>query len=408
MTDIENFKATNDFTTLFVSKYKAYKSGVPYHINVIDLLRANENAHSRILLHLLNQNINGRYEILENFIDILLPEFEHKIEKPKFSSERYRIDLLITEKNKYAIIFENKIHNAILQKNQLARYIDKVKLLEFSEKQIYVVYLPPHNNNHPTDCSWNVEGKCCKNCDRKIRPVGCEDLISYRNSFHERYYHLTFRDHILPWLKKDISPNCRIKDTFLNSSIAQYIDHLEGKFDLRENNKKMNMELQEYIKKDLQFNESPDKNISILNGKIKDVNRVVNQLDILKDNTQKACWEYWLNRLKAEFPQYIIIDDYIDAEDYIKVGLILNYKEYSFAVLIETDGDSIYYGFGRHKSSESIIGEISTLVQPVLENNGITTKTGWWYGLKDTSYENGYFRLKSLISEAEKLVKNSL
>lgn len=401
MTEFDKFRNINDFTKSFMRKYDECKSQLPYHINVIDLLRANENAHSRILLHLLKQNINNRYEIFESFVKVFLPKFEYKIERPKFSTEKYRIDLLVTEKNKYAIIFENKIHNAVLQKNQLARYIDKLKLLEFSEKQIYVVYLPPDTHNEPTECSWNVEGKCCKVCDRKNIPFDCKNLVSYKDLFKERYFHLTFRDHILPWLKKDINPNCRIKDTFLNSSISQYVDHLEGKFDLRENNKNMNMELQEYIKTELQFIESPDHNISILNSKIKDVNAVVNQLNILKENTQKACWINWLNRLKSEFQQYVIIDEYIDDVEYVKVGVILKYNEYSFAVLIETDGDSIYFGIGRHKSSEYIIPEISALVKPVLENNGITKNSGWWYGFKDTSYENGYFRLKTLIKEIE-------
>ena len=39
------------------------------------------------------------------------------------------------------------------------------------------------------------------------------------------------------------------------------------------------------------------------------------------------------------------------------------------------------------------------LVKPVLDNHGIKKNSDWWYGYKETSYENGYFRLKTLIED---------
>ena len=48
----------------FNKRYKELESRLPYHINVIDELHINENAHSRILCKLLlYQTANGKFEM---------------------------------------------------------------------------------------------------------------------------------------------------------------------------------------------------------------------------------------------------------------------------------------------------------------------------------------------------------
>ena len=46
------------------------------------------------------------------------------------------------------------------------------------------------------------------------------------------YYH-----NILPWLKETVLPNCRVREEWLETAIKQYIDHLEGLFDIRDSRK---------------------------------------------------------------------------------------------------------------------------------------------------------------------------
>jgi len=401
--DINNFNEANSLSVSFIERYKKLKKEQPYHINVIDLLRANENAHSRILLHLLKQNVNGKYEILESFLHTLFPKFNHTIEKPQLTSEKHRIDLLVQERGKYAIIFENKIHDAVIQKNQIARYIDKMKGLGYSEKQIYVLYLPPNDSNHPNDCCWKLEQSHCKECDRINVHSKCIEGESYLPAFEERYSHLTFRDNIIPWLKSDVLPNCRIKDSYLQSTVVQYIDHLEGLFDIREINKKMNMELQDYIKQTLKFEEKPEHNLVLVKSKIDDLNKVINQLNSLKERTENDCWELWQNQLRTDFPHYKVIDCKDESKKNIlrKVGVIIETNGLKFSVLIEKEVN-IYYGIGRHYSSETIITDVSDLVAPVLDELSGFERTEWWYGWKYTSFENGYMRLKALIKEVEK------
>src|ERR1035437_2240650 len=67
-----NFDGLLDFLTEFMKIFNDEKSKLPYHINLIDELHANENAHSRILEKLLKQKTNvGTYELLESFIEYL-------------------------------------------------------------------------------------------------------------------------------------------------------------------------------------------------------------------------------------------------------------------------------------------------------------------------------------------------
>jgi len=217
-------KAINDFVA-------AKKKNLPYNINVIDELHANENAHSRILRKLLQYKDSFyRYRILESllhYISLLEGKEEFakiEIQKPTITQEKERIDLWIRDKESgYAIILENKIKGAVDQDAQLARYIQSTRQSGFNEENIYVIYLPS-DEHEPADYSWKYNNK------------------DYKESFKDRYVNLSFKSHILPWLKEEILPNCIIKEELLISAIKQYIDHLEGLFWMRPSQKKIIMD----------------------------------------------------------------------------------------------------------------------------------------------------------------------
>ena len=155
-------KAINDFVA-------AKKKNLPYNINVIDELHANENAHSRILRKLLQYKDSFyRYRILESllhYISLLEGKEEFakiEIQKPTITQEKERIDLWIRDKeSSYAIILENKIKGAVDQDAQLARYIQSTRQSGFKDENIYVIYLPS-DEHEPADYSWkhnNVDYK---------------------------------------------------------------------------------------------------------------------------------------------------------------------------------------------------------------------------------------------------------
>lgn len=232
-----------DFSNEFHEKYMEEKSKLPYHINVIDELHINENGHSRILLKLLQfVNERGEWEILQSLVDYMKSKSKSRqfdritIKEPNITQEEARIDLWVRDKSgNYAIIFENKIYNAQDQEAQLSRYIEKTKDCPFDEKNIYVVYLS-QTGGEPDSQSWG----------------------DYKASFEDRYINLSFRDDILPWLKKAVLPNINYKDTYLINAIQQYVDYLEGLFDIRTIQNKMNMELNKIIADYLHLEECKD------------------------------------------------------------------------------------------------------------------------------------------------------
>ena len=142
-------KSLLDFVSEFAKRYEEEKRKLPYHLNVIDELHINENAHSRILMKLLcYQNDKGEYEILQSLLGYMqsikgAEAFNKKdinIDTPTITQEEQRIDLWIRDKG-YAIIFENKIYNAIDQEEQICRYIEKTKTEGYKAENIYVIYL---------------------------------------------------------------------------------------------------------------------------------------------------------------------------------------------------------------------------------------------------------------------------
>lgn len=220
------------------NKRESVKLNLPYHINVIDELHINENGHSRILTQLLKfQNANKEYEILQSLIKYLAniskTSFFETLEIgcPEITQEIERIDLWVRGKD-YAIIFENKIYNAADQDAQLSRYIEKTRQHGYKEDSIFVVYLS-NSGGDPDLQSWG----------------------EYKDNFKDRFFNLSFRDNILYWLKNVVAPNVRHKDVFLKEAIDQYVDYLEGLFDLRTIQNDLNMEINQFITQKLKLEE---------------------------------------------------------------------------------------------------------------------------------------------------------
>jgi len=303
--------------------YKKVALKLPYHINVIDELYANENAHSRILAKLLQQKTSyNRFEILESFIEYMTEQksasfSKIKIKNPIITQETERIDLWIRDNN-YAIIIENKIHYACDQKRQLERYISKTKDKGFKDEQIYIVYLSPRCEE-PDFQSW---GK-------------------YKDIFNERYLNLSFNDDILKWLNEKVMPNLKLKDEFLRSAIEQYIDHLNGIFDLRTINNKMNMELQDFIKQELELNGTPTENIAKLKSKQTEINKVNNQINLLiveiTQENDKLFFEKCQKELSIKYPKLDSV-----YEEGKRTGLIVPIDDFTSVRLSISMEDKLY------------------------------------------------------------------
>ncbi|MCQ2379075.1 MAG: PD-(D/E)XK nuclease family protein [Victivallaceae bacterium] len=225
----------NDAVILY-SKYRELKQRQPYHINLIDELHANENAHTRILVKLLQYQKLGGSFILDSFLGLIKQMMNSEKEKNKLSflvcrndpavppqiisGENY-IDALIIYSD-FAIIIENKIHWAVDQYKQIQRYVENVKQ-KIDAENIFVIYLTANENKKASERSFTIEA---------------QEALEYKNEEDSgRFIQLTYMSHILPWLENEVLPSCTIKEEWLISALRQYIDHLKGMFGLRDYDK---------------------------------------------------------------------------------------------------------------------------------------------------------------------------
>ena len=217
--------------------YKSKKAALPYSINVIRELHANENANSRILRGLLQYSHNGQYPVLQSFIERLRAiadcPIDISIQNPELTNEQdNRIDLLIKEKKSYAIIVENKIWGASDQEEQIERYIDYVIDLGIPRRSIFVVYLTLDGNKKVSDISLTDKAK---------------KHLGYSNKNNGRFICMNFKDDIMPWLETLMDLEETRNEPLLSSSITLYIDFLKEFFDAREED----IEIENYLEKQL-------------------------------------------------------------------------------------------------------------------------------------------------------------
>ena len=321
---------TLSFCEDFSLRIEEEKLKLPYHLNLIDELHINENAHSRILYKLLlYTNIEGKYEFLESLIAYIKrnarsSDFDKiQVIKPCITQEKQRIDLWVRDKD-YALIFENKIYNATDQDAQIARYIDKTIACNYKLEDIFIIYLPQFSFKEPEPQSWGKYKKC----------------------FEKRYINLSFRDNILSWLEDDVLPQINSKDIYLRSAIRQYIDYLRGLFDIRTIHKQMNMNLQEILKKHYKLDEcnTDQERINIIEEKIEEINEIYNQLESLKqhfhDKITKSHVTKWEKYVQKNYGNYY--EEYVKSRgksdldnDDIFVGVVLTLCNKKVVIYIE-------------------------------------------------------------------------
>lgn len=251
-----------DFYTWYIEnresfdiKLKEERRKLPYNLNILDEIHANENAHSRILVKFLQYKKNGNF-ILKSFLQSLGNPFnEIPVEHPMITAEKDRIDIRIRDKE-YSIIIENKIHGANDQDSQIERYIE-IEENHRDKEKVYVLYLT-RSGGAPSEYSFSSS----ETWNKAIR-----------------YKEISFKDHILPWIKKleysdDFSNILHNDFLLLQSALIQYKNHLQGMFYEREGEKKMEAEMKQYLKSKLGLSDDSSENIK----NIKSIDKHLNSL----------------------------------------------------------------------------------------------------------------------------------
>lgn len=251
---------TSDLTIAFIKDfhrmYMELKNELPYSFNILDIAKANENTHSKLLAKLLMYKEGEKYLFLESFFQYI--GIDETIIKPKIRVEKGRIDTSIEDEG-YAVIIENKIHYAPDQEKQIKRYVDKLNP-RYKTKQIYVLYLTRRGGNPGIDSL----------------PIELKDELS------DRYKAINYLEHILPWLKKAVLSICSDKTILLVNGVEQYIDHLEGLFKIRKNMEEMNKKLIGRLEKELKLNE-----IKGSKEKLQNIKTIENEINSLSEYLKK-------------------------------------------------------------------------------------------------------------------------
>ncbi len=372
----ESIRLLDRFTTVYETEIEK----LPYQLNLMDELRSNENAHSKILAKLLKYAParNSFFEYLNENHGFGFDRLQ--IKSPMITAERMRIDVLIKEHNRYAIIIENKIHNAVEQPNQIANYIDKCIDLGVKMKDIYVIYLTKTKDNIPDDQTWGRYST---------------------EEFGKRYCHISYRETILAWLNsytETILPT----EISLISALTQYIDHLNKLLYIKHENQLMEQNLQQFLRQELNLTTDNTENLIVVDQRIKSLNELSSQLSQLMNKIREEVFWDWRDALTEQYASSGNNSVFHEVDShFIKAGVKFDYKGKRFSVLIEYNYNSIYLGVGRHYADTTLDAELKELFSPLNLSEAMKEEEPWWYGWKYTSFEHGYAELLNLIKLVE-------
>jgi hypothetical protein len=279
-----------------------------------------------------------KYPILGNFLDIpkVKQVFGNKeFKSPVFTNERERIDVLIEEPSSFAIIIENKINGAPDQDTQLERYIESVKGQGISYDNIYAIYLTDNGEKTVGECSLTPNAK---------------NYLGYNDECDMgRFIPLNYRYDILPWLEKDVLPNCAYKEELLISALKQYIDYLKKIFWIIENEEQKIL-IMEKLKEELGINNKDIADAYICFNTIENLYKLQNKVeeiraDIIKEIGEKYIKKPFENYLNENGFKHKFVDKecFFTVEDFnLRIELSVSNKYYFRVQYLGTAG--LYFG----------------------------------------------------------------
>ena len=373
-----------------------------YNANIITELHANENAHSRILrMFLQYDDGKKKYPILGKFLDIpkVKQVFGNKeFKSPVFTNERERIDVLIEEPSSFAIIIENKINGAPDQDTQLERYIESVESHGISSDNIYAIYLTDNGEKIVDECSLTKKAK------KKLNYNGSEDM--------GRFIPLNYRYDILPWLEKEVLPNCIEKEELLISALKQYIDYLKNMFYIMEDEVQKSL-IEEKLKKEIGIN---GEDIFALDKYLK----TIEELECLKNRVvelKKDLVVNWVEEyIKKPFGEYLngidpMYELVVKFDSFERFDIAVHYKGWEkFFFLVQKMGGTYYGIYNKEKSNpyevkDTFSGYKSAPWWPAYKNDSSLVPLGesdFWRQVKNLAFVS---HLKEMFEEVLENIK---
>lgn len=297
-----------------------------YQLNVLDLVNISEPLTSQLLKLLFKYRLKDRYVICEAFLKHFLEPLRYDAElfaRPKITAETEHIDVSIQEKGKYAVIIENKLKGAVFQRNQLARYIQKMRNEGYNDDQIFIIILPgyvdrnifDHINmsvwrlpfdwevpNQERTCAFSDAVSCMCDFDKSCQM--CNKCVKdLRDKFKSHTLVLDIK--MVDWLENDCLSLIPNEEIVFRTAIIQFIDFLKGRYNKRLNNKLI-MELEQFLRNQL----LNDKQTALeqwesLESKKQDVNNLLAGLESLQKSVGKDLIEEWRTLLVTKWSKYM-------------------------------------------------------------------------------------------------------
>lgn len=335
---------------------------LPFFYNILEEVGVNENAHTRLLMRLLEYEPARQhfFDYLKKVRDFASPTMY----EPKITVEKYRIDGLIQKEGEYAVIVENKVCGAVDQEGQLGRYIEQCRRLKYTDDQIYILYLVDRPGKEPSE----------------------QTLKDYKEEFEGRTLVLSYAEDIIPWVQKfldALESNKQEKEKLLRSGVAQYLDYLKMTF---MNSHQINME--EWLKVYIAEKEKVELK-NLCDSQIKKV--LMPEFRTLKDLTLTArrllgtpCVRDCRVDITRRWGEECLFVD--EKTDYFRVGIYYQLNNISFLALIElkVETGNVCVGFGCHHEGE---GNLNPTLQKTIKK----TLTNASYKEPDKRYVNNYW-----------------
>jgi len=390
----ESTRALLGLVENYRSKREEKLGELPFLYNVLEEVRVNENAHTRLLMRLLEYT-----PALSSFLDWLQEKYTTfdppKVDKPKITAEKHRIDGLIQEKGKYAIIIENKVCGAVEQEGQLGRYIDKCRELGYTQSDIYILYLFDRPGSYPSLQTWG----------------------EYRaEQFEGRHLVLSYKQDITPWIKSFLA-RCEETDEktkVLREGVAQYLDYLKLLFKI-DRYTMMKSELTRFIEDELElsalFLDSPEETIDLLKDKLKSIDDLRAEVERLLKYYRIKAWGKDIEKRNRSAKVFI------DAEvgkSYPKFGIHYQLEGAPFVALAEyyIGKNHVYVGLGCHQgASEKRLSNLEEVFK-YAPKKGDKTAKDWktsdlgsklWYGWYEVEPEEAMAKFNELVRALESI-----
>lgn len=226
----------------FYERFKKEEEKLPSYINIIDEIGANENSHTRFLVALFNyKDKDGKRSTIKSFFNFFnISTDKIDITNRVYFNKRCKIndinryaDVYFVQKSKdlkngIGLIIENKIKGAKDQPNQVDDYVSAMINEGIPPENIHIFYLiEQYNKNTPIE---KPELKTNKEYNKK-------------GEYEQNYRLITYKEHILPWLKDKLLPSIPYKETNIINNIEIYISHFKHCFGMIEDRNKIQLNI---------------------------------------------------------------------------------------------------------------------------------------------------------------------